>query len=97
MVTQDDDGRTVRLPVGYRLRVRLTTGTWDPPQSSDSAVVVRRSSSGGYPTDQAVDAIFDAVAAGGADVTAQSDAACFHTQPPCQMAQRQWSVHVVVS
>ncbi len=96
-MTQNDDGRTVRLPVGYRLRVRLTSGgTWDPPTSSDSGVVVRRSSSGGYPTDQPVDAIFDAVARGGADVTAQTDAACFHTEPRCMMAQRQWSVHVVV-
>jgi hypothetical protein len=95
-VTDDDAGTTVRLRVGQRLRVRLSQGTWDPPVSSAERVVARRSSSGGYPTDQPVDATFGAVGNGTADVTAQSDAACFHTEPRCLMASRQWQVHVVV-
>ena len=95
-VTQDDNGQTVRLTVGDRLRVRLTTGTWDPPVSGEPAVVVRRSSNGGYPSDQPVDAVFEAVATGRAEVTAQSDAACFHTEPRCMMASQLWQVHVLV-
>jgi hypothetical protein len=95
-VTDNDSGSTVHLVVGQHLRVRLSQGTWDPPDSSNPASVTRRSNSGGYPSDQPVDALFDAVAHGQADVTAQSDAACFHTQPRCLMATRQWQVSVVV-
>jgi hypothetical protein len=95
-VTDDDSGSTLHVRVGQRLRVRLSSGTWDPPVSSADSVVTRRSSNGGYPTDQPVDAVFDAVGRGAADVTAQSDAACFHTEPRCLMASRQWQVHVVV-
>jgi hypothetical protein len=96
-VTDDDSGSTVHLSVGQHLRVRLSSGTWDPPVSSADGVVVRRTSSGGYPSDQPVDATFDAVGSGNADVTAQSDAACFHTEPRCMMASREWRVRVVVS
>jgi hypothetical protein len=95
-VTDADSGMTVHLAVGQHLRVRLSSTSWDPPVSSAGAVVARRSSSGGYPTDQPVDATFDATARGSADVTSQSDAACFHTEPRCLMASRQWQVHVVV-
>ena len=95
-MTDADSGTTVRMHAGQRLRVRLTQGTWDPPQSS-TGVVVRRSTSGGYPTGQPVDATFEAVRPGTADVTAQSDAACFHTNPRCLMAQREWRVTVIVS
>lgn len=86
----------MHLVVGQHLRVRLTSGTWDPPQSSAERVAVRRSTTGGYPTGQPVDATFDAVGRGTADVTTQSDAACFHTEPRCMMAQRGWRVTVVV-
>src|SRR4051794_28737535 len=95
-VTDDDAGTTVHLTAGQRLRVRLTKSTYDPPESSADRVVVRRSSSGGYPSDQPVDATFEGVAKGSADVTAMSDAACFHTEPRCMMAQREWRVTVVV-
>ena len=95
-VTENDSGATVRLTRGQHLRVRVSNGTWDPPVSYADGVVVRRSSAGGYPSDQPVDATFDAVGSGSADVTAQSDAACFHTEPRCMMASRQWQVHVVV-
>ncbi|MBK5306280.1 MAG: hypothetical protein JJD92_06280 [Frankiaceae bacterium] len=95
-VTDDDGESTVQLRTGQRLRVRLSSGTWDPPVSSADGVVVRRTSSGGYPSDQPVDATFEAVGTGSADVTAQSDAACFHTEPRCLMATREWRVHVVV-
>jgi hypothetical protein len=96
-VTDDDSESTVHLRIGQHLRVRLSSGTWDPPVSSAGSVVVRHTSQGGYPSDQPVDATFDAVGKGTADVTAESDAACFHTEPRCLMASRQWRVHVVVS
>lgn len=95
-VTDDDSGTTVRLRRGQHLRVRLSTGPWDPPVSSVDGVVVRRSSTGGYPSDSPVDATFDAVGVGSADITAQSDAACFHVEPRCMMASRQWQVRVTV-
>jgi hypothetical protein len=95
-VTDDSNDSTVHLRIGEHLRVRLSSGTWDPPVSSADSVVVRRTSSGGYPSDQPVDAMFEGVGKGTADVTAQSDAACFHSQPRCLMASRQWQVHVVV-
>ena len=96
IVTQDDSGTTVRLVRGQRLRVRLSQDSWTPPQSSAADVVVRRSSTGGYPTDQPVDALFEAVGAGTAEVTSQTDARCFHSDPPCLMPQRMWQVTVVV-
>jgi hypothetical protein len=96
-VTDNDSGTTVRLHRGQHLRVRLSSGTWDPPVSSSDGVVVRRSSSGGYPSNDPVDATFHAVGNGTADVTAQSDASCFHTQPRCLMASRQWQVRVTVA
>lgn len=96
-MTDNDNGRTVRLTRGQRLRVRLSNGTWDPPSSSAQGVVVRRTSSGGYPSDQTVDAVFEAVGTGRAQVSATSDAACFHTQPRCMMPVRSWVVHVIVS
>lgn len=95
-VTDGDSGATIHLTVGQHLRVRLSNGTWDPPVSSAESVLSRQSSAGGYPTTQPVDASFAAIAKGSADVTSTSDAACFHTQPRCMMAQRQWQVHVVV-
>ncbi|MEO6204047.1 MAG: hypothetical protein ABIO67_01495 [Mycobacteriales bacterium] len=96
-VTDADSGRTIRLAIGQRLRVGLSNGTWQPPVSSDAAVLPRRSSTGGYPSDQPVDATFEATATGIADVTSQTDAACFHTEPRCMMPTRQWSVTVQVS
>ena len=96
-VTDGDSGMTVHLARGQHLRVRLSSGTWDAPVSSTEGVLVRRSSAGGYPSSYPVDATFDAVGVGTSDVTAQSDAACFHTQPRCMMASRQWQVRVTVS
>ena len=97
VVRDGDSGSTIHLRVGQQVRVQLQDGTWDPPTSSDAAVVARRSSSGGYPTNQPVDAVFQAVKAGTAELQAQSDAACFHTQPRCLMATRLWQLHVVVA
>ena len=96
VVTDGANGTTVYLHTGQRLSVHLDQGTYDPPGSS-SNVLVRRSSSGGYPTDQPVRAVFEAVARGTADVTTNTDAACFHTEPRCMMPTRMWVVHVTVT
>ena len=97
-VMDADSGQTVVLTVGEHLRVRLggTGTTWDPPTSSSSTVLPRRTSTGGYPTGHPVDATFDAAVHGDADVSASSDAACFHTQPRCMMASRNWQIHIRV-
>jgi hypothetical protein len=94
-VTDDDSGSTVVLHVGQQLDVVLSQGTWDSPTSSGTSVR-RLSYDGGYPTARPAHARFGATAAGNADVTAQSDAACFHTEPRCLMPTRQWLVHVQV-
>ena len=95
-VSDDDSGSTVHLHTGDRLQVHLTQGSYDPPVSSSGALV-RRSSSGGYPTAQPITAVFEAVTHGVADISTTSDAACFHTEPRCMMPTREWIVHVTVS
>ena len=97
MVTDDDSGKTVRLRIGQGLRVRLSKDSYDPPTSSADQIVVRRTSAGGYPSDQPVDAVFEARAAGSADVTAQTDYACFHTEPRCLRPSRVFTLHVIVT
>ena len=94
--TDTDSGKTVTLRSGQLLKVHLSNGTWDPPVSSAPGVVQSQSSTGGYPTSAPVDAVFKAVAAGPADLTAASDAACFHTSRRCMLATRLWTVHLLV-
>ena len=96
VVSDDASGSTVYLHVGQQLQVQLTHGTYDPPTSA-TGVLVRRSSTGGYPTTQPAMAVFEAVGQGTADVTATSDAACFHAQPRCLMPTHVWVVHVNIS
>lgn len=96
-VTDSSSGSTVRLRIGQRLRVRLSEDSYAPPVSSSEQTLVRRSSAGGYPSDQPVDATFEALAAGSVDVTAATDYACFHTEPRCLRPSRLWTVHVIVT
>ena len=95
-VADTDSGKTVTLRSGQLLKVHLSNGTWNPPVSSAPGVVGRQSFTGGYPTSAPVDAVFQAVASGPADLTATFDAACFHTSPRCMMATRLWTVHLLV-
>ena len=97
VVTDDASGSAVQLHVGQRLQVRLSQATYDPPISSAEQTLARRTSTGGYPSSQPVDALFEAMARGHADVTAGTDAACFHTEPRCMMPTRLWVVHVTVT
>lgn len=98
VVTNDNNGQTITLTVGERLHVKLKpdAGNYDPPTSSNSAVLGRESNTGGYPGDQPVDARFLARSAGTSDVTTQTDMACLHSNPRCLPPQRSWMVHVVV-
>jgi len=96
VVTTNDSGATVRLRAGDTLEVRLDSD-FDPPTASGGDVLVRTSSYGGYPTGHPVDAVFRANAAGQADVSSSTDYACLHTTPSCELPQRQWTVHVVVT
>lgn len=95
VVTDSDSGRTIRLRAGDRLQVRLNQDSYDPPTSS-SAALERRSSTGGYPSADPVEALFEARSPGSADVSSSSDYACFHTSPRCLRPTRLWTVHVVV-
>jgi hypothetical protein len=97
-LNENDSGKTIHVSVGQQVNVELggSGGSYDQPQSSNSAVVQRTSASGGYPTNQPARASFVAVAKGRADLTSATDYACLHTTPRCEIAQREWIVHVVV-
>lgn len=97
LLTDGDAGRTVNVSRGQHVEVRLDQGTYDPPDTSNKAVVNRRSSTGGYPSSEPAQGTFDAVGRGRATVSATTDAACLHTQPRCLIAQRTWSVTLVVA
>jgi len=90
------DGTTVHLVRGQYLQVLLSRGSYDPPVSSRPAFVVRRHTVGGYPGTHPVEANFQALAIGPAEITATTDAGCLHGRPRCLIAQRLWTLHVVV-
>jgi hypothetical protein len=98
-VTNADNGATVHLRDGQRLKVRLTPdgGSWDPPTSANESVVARQSTSGGYPSNDPADAVFVGMASGSTDITSMTDMACLHSNPRCLPPQREWTIHVVVS
>lgn len=98
VVTEADDGRTVQLRVGQRLRVVLggRGEQWDRPASSGPAVRLT-AVSGGYPTGHPADAVFLAVRAGTASVSSITDYACLHAEPACKIAQRVWAISATVT
>jgi len=53
--------------------------------------------SGGYPSTRPAIAVFVAVRSGTASVTSITDHPCLHADPPCMMAQRVWSLRVLVA
>jgi hypothetical protein len=68
---------------------------WQTPSSSDETVLRRAS---GRPTSNGgATASFDALKVGRAMVSAATDAACFHTQPACEMASFVWRLQATVS
>jgi hypothetical protein len=64
---------------------------------STGAALRRVSAVGGYPSGQPAGAVFLATEAGTAVISAITDFACLHAQPPGKLPQRGWSVQVVVT
>jgi len=97
-VTEADSGRTVHLDVGQRLRVTLGGHgeLWHRPTSPGPSLRLA-AADGGYPSSRPANAVFVAVQAGTASVTSSTDHPCLHAQPPCKIAQRVWSVRVLVA
>jgi hypothetical protein len=97
-VAEADNGATVHLHTGQRLRVVLGDRgqQWHLPASSGASLRLT-AASGGYPTSHPADAVFLALRAGTATVTSLTDHPCLHAQPPCKIAQRAWSVHVLIA
>lgn len=96
---QSDYGRTIHVHVGDKISVRLpggTSGGYHRPRSSNSTVAQRIWAAGGYPSADDARATFVARHRGKADLTATTDYPCLHTNPRCMIAQRIWTVHVVV-
>lgn len=96
---ESDYGRTIHVHRGATIAVRLPnsgSGGYLQPQSSDERIVRRTTATGGYPTADDARATFVARHRGTADLTATTDYACLHANPPCEIAQREWVVHVVV-
>lgn len=94
-LTGANAGSTVHVHVGDTIAVDLGS-SFHQPVSSDSAVLERISSSGGYGTDQDARATFRALSKGSAALSSYNDYPCLHTTPPCEIAQQQWMVQVVV-
>jgi hypothetical protein len=97
-VTEADSGRTVHLDIGQRLRVVLGGHgeLWHRPVSPGPSLRVA-TADGGYPSSRPANAVFVAVQAGTASVTSLTDHPCLHARPPCKIAQRVWSVRVLIA
>ena len=93
-LVESDSGATINLKVGEIVDVSLPS-EYDPP-NAQGTIVVRTSSTGGYPTGEPLEAAFRAQEVGRTDITSTTDYACLHAQPMCGIAQREWIVHVVV-
>jgi len=101
-LTQSDDGATVVLSRGQLIIVVLGSPgypTWDQPLAAGPhlAALRRVSAVGGYPSSAPARATFVAVTAGKALIRSITDAACLHTKPACEIAQRVWQVSVIVT
>lgn len=97
-LTAADSGTVVYLRVGQTVTVVLTASfeAWHVPAAAGTALR-RISASGGYPGKQPARAVFLAVAPGTAVLTDESDTACLHAHPPCEVPQRLWQVTVRVT
>jgi hypothetical protein len=98
-IDQNDSGAAVALRIGQHLVLTLT-GSWTPPRAAPAPGTVesplRTDASRGYPDPAPATAQFSAVAVGTAQVVANTDAGCLHTEPRCLMAQRTFTVTVHV-
>jgi hypothetical protein len=94
-LTEADSGRTISVPAGTRIEVRLSASgpmAWTVPSSSDGTVVTR---TGGSPDAKGgASGSFTATKGGGADLTATENPNC---RPQCMMPSRLWVVHIIVT
>jgi hypothetical protein len=94
-LTEADSGRTISVPAGTRIEVRLSASgpmAWTGPSSSDETVVTR---TGGSPDAKGgASGSFNAARGGNADLTATENPNC---RPQCMMPSRLWLVHIVVT
>jgi hypothetical protein len=97
-VTEADSGKTVHLRIGQRLRVMLVGHgmQWHRATSPEPTLRVAEAS-GGYPSAGPAVVVFVAVRSGTASVSSITDHPCLHASPPCKIAQRIWSLRVVVA
>jgi hypothetical protein len=96
------DGETVTLQLGQRLRV-LLAANWTPPQAHPSGrdataslQPLRTDAARGFPAAESGTATFTAIRTGVAVVTAHTDFGCLHTSPRCLPPQRSYSLTVRV-
>jgi hypothetical protein len=96
-VTEADSGKAVHLRIGQRLRVVLGGHgiQWHRPATPEPTLRLA-DTSGGYPSASPAVAVFIAVRSGSASVTSITDHPCLHANPPCKIAQRVWSIRVLV-
>jgi hypothetical protein len=100
-VTKADNGKTVHLHIGQRLKVVLgghdeRWQLWHRPTSLGPSLRLA-AADGGYPSSRPATAVFVAVQAGTSSVGSITDHPCLHAKPPCKMAQRIWGVRVLVT
>lgn len=99
LLTAGDTGATVTVSVGQRLTVELSPGpgayAWDRPGLTGSGLQLE-SVVGGYPVRNPVRAVYLATGPGTAVLSAGSDAPCLHLRPRCTIAQRVWTIRVIV-
>jgi len=97
-VTEADSGKAVHLRIGQRLRVVLGGQgmQWHRPATPEPTLRLA-DTSGGYPSASPAVAVFIAVRSGTAAVTSITDHPCLHASPPCKIAQRVWSIRVLVA
>jgi hypothetical protein len=96
-LTEDDQGRTVRVAGGTTIVVRLTAdqvAPWSTADTSDPNVVRRLSGTTGEGSSETT---FRAVRKGRAELSATAHPRCRDVQPPCGAPDRLWSVTVLVS
>jgi hypothetical protein len=97
-LTAADSGSTVTVAIGARIEVRLDPngGSYDPPTVDNSATLAEQTHDGGYPANTTAFAQFQALAAGTAQISSQTDLACLHTTPRCLPPQREFRVTIAV-
>ncbi|HET9079748.1 MAG TPA: hypothetical protein VFO01_04435 [Trebonia sp.] len=99
VLTVADTGATVTLAAGQRLTIELAPGAgvyaWHGPRLAGDGLRLL-SVTGGYPSRGLMRAALLATGPGTTVVSSFSDMPCLHEHPSCLVAQRRWTVTVVV-